>query len=836
MSTPTGPFAALTTVFTPPCAITWLLTSSKIPSQYPPFTAGPVSCDPPSWADNLRLKGFGFYSPAICPSGFAVGPSCSITKTRIGEGFPAIQNGETAVYCVPSGYSCTTDTTDFRGGVWGMTTQANGVATNGPAIVTVGPALQIRFRDVDLDILETHPLTPGLGLTSTRTSDFDLSVSPTGGATTIRTTFAFSTPSPVLSTTTSSTTNGIEFGLPSNGFVTQTTPDPTSSSAISLVTSPTSRLNTVAASSVSSTPTASSAPASTASEVNNPTNLAAVILSASLIAIVLTVISVICLRHYRRRGGAGRGGLFLSTAFGAWIRKRFNKAGFCRSRDGSSTSNERGYVAELSGQGVVQEIAYGPAVGSKENPAELDNVDESLPTRWSWMSRVSKLWSTRSKKVSRSSIAESSSAGWTRSAASMRTSFSGHDSSGNWEAFAKEKWPDGLTVPAASHNRPLSDNPRTPKTLMKEKSSHLQIDVEALAMSRESDQSLWTPGFRVMEKETEHKYSEMSQTNMYSLQHQVLPVVVILSVLWTQYATALRIAGAFSVIEYNPLLIASQDYYNGTAQVVNGGVANLFGNSDIDLAGNAETQALRQYATHKNLRVIYTVVEVAYRIVASKKAGISSLADLKGKKIGTVPSTSAAYFVQRYLASAGGLRDSDYTTVSGGNCNTAPCGAGTLPYMLVHGSIDAVGMWEPTLELAIEGLGSDAVVFQNKSVYREVYNLYTTTDKLKNASTRKDIVAYLRALDQTAQLFTNHSETVIPRVAKTMNMNEAVLKAVWPVHDWKGGLAPDLFDVLVPEDQWVAKVDRRSGISQADLKTMIDSSVLEEARASPSTM
>ncbi|KAI0174444.1 hypothetical protein BJ166DRAFT_148233 [Pestalotiopsis sp. NC0098] len=319
----------------------------------------------------------------------------------------------------------------------------------------------------------------------------------------------------------------------------------------------------------------------------------------------------------------------------------------------------------------------------------------------------------------------------------------------------------------------------------------------------------------------------------FSVQYQAMALMACL--LLAQMVPALKIAGSFNVLEYNPMLVASQDYYKGSAQVVNGGVADLFGSSNIDLAGNAETQALRQFANHKNLRTIYTVVEVAYRLVASKKAGITSLADLKGKKIGTIPSTSAAYFVQRYLSTVGGLKDSDYTVVSGGNCNSAPCGSGTLPYMLAHGSVAAVGMWEPTLELAIEVLGTDAVVFQNKTVYQEIYNLYTTAEKLQNISTRKDIVAYLRALDQTAQLFTNQSATVIPRVAKTMNMNEAVVKAVWPVHDWSGGLASNLLDVLIPEDQWVAKVDGRSAISKDVLATMIDSSVLAEARSTNSS-
>ncbi|XXH02129.1 hypothetical protein Hte_008497 [Hypoxylon texense] len=147
----------LTTIFTPPCAITWLLTTTKVPSQYPAFpTTGPISCDPPQWVRNIAEKGFGYYSPAICPSGFTAG--CTISDERISEGFPPITAGETAMYCVPSGFTCTSDTTDFRGGIWGFhrTASANG------ASVTVGPAIQIRWQDKDLFDLATDPLIPGV--------------------------------------------------------------------------------------------------------------------------------------------------------------------------------------------------------------------------------------------------------------------------------------------------------------------------------------------------------------------------------------------------------------------------------------------------------------------------------------------------------------------------------------------------------------------------------------------------------------------------------------------------------------------------------------------------
>jgi hypothetical protein len=72
-----------------------------------------------------------------------------------------VRPGENVAYCVPVGMSCTTDATDFRGGVWGMA-RAGGA-------VTVGPAMQIRWMDADLSALETHPLTPGLVLRAAAT-------------------------------------------------------------------------------------------------------------------------------------------------------------------------------------------------------------------------------------------------------------------------------------------------------------------------------------------------------------------------------------------------------------------------------------------------------------------------------------------------------------------------------------------------------------------------------------------------------------------------------------------------------------------------------------------
>lgn len=319
----------------------------------------------------------------------------------------------------------------------------------------------------------------------------------------------------------------------------------------------------------------------------------------------------------------------------------------------------------------------------------------------------------------------------------------------------------------------------------------------------------------------------------------VAAAAVMLTTLAGPALASLKIAAAFNVIEYAPQRVAAQDYYNasgGGASLTNGGVANLARDKTVDLAGNAETQALRQFASDvRSLRVVWTVCQVPYRLVASRKAGVRTLADLRGKRVGTLQGTSAGYFVERLLSTVGGLRPSDYTVVAGGACSASPCGAGTLPYMLQHGTVDAVGFWEPTAELALEALGGpdQAVVFQNRSAYREVYNLHTTADKLQDPAKRREIVAFVKALVQAQKLFaSNDTSKLLPRVSSAVGVSVQLLQKVWPIHDWTGGIPSDLLDVLVAEDQYVAQTDRRTAMTRAQLSQLIDDSVMKEAMGS----
>ncbi|KAI1472129.1 uncharacterized protein F4812DRAFT_453944 [Daldinia caldariorum] len=393
----------LTTVFTPPCSITWLQTTTKVPSQYPSFpTGGPISCNPPSWEQNISLKGFAYYSPAICPEGFMIG--CTANDDRPGEGFPAITAGETAMYCVPRGFTCTSDTTDFRGGVWGFTHRA--VANGSP--VTVGPAIQIRWRDADLSLLATDPLACStvIPTPTSSTSTVSLPEATTSRSTTGRR--GVITPIPTATATataTTTTTTGIELGGPPVSIepypIITDTKEPPSFSTDPLTTTPaiTSSIepSTVQPSRTSTAGNNGAAGGQEEADKNDPgsatssTNTAAMALSGILISIILCYLAARIFRRYRRYR-AGKVERFLPFDARLWT-----SCIFAKRSDGlpsHKTTLERPprcVDAELGTDGPIPELGPGDPLGTKENPAEL-SVNGVNNTRNSWVSRVSRIF------------------------------------------------------------------------------------------------------------------------------------------------------------------------------------------------------------------------------------------------------------------------------------------------------------------------------------------------------------------------------------------------------------------------------------------------------------
>lgn len=300
----------------------------------------------------------------------------------------------------------------------------------------------------------------------------------------------------------------------------------------------------------------------------------------------------------------------------------------------------------------------------------------------------------------------------------------------------------------------------------------------------------------------------------------------------------LRIYGNLSLLEMAPVLLAADSLYPGKTLIEHGSVMALWGQaSDIasltstgqaDLATNSETQALRGAVAHPDLRFIFTVAECPYRIVARRSAGVSTLADLRGKRVGTQLESSAEFFLDAMLRTAG-LTAQDVVLVPFMAKTDAP--VSMLPEALRSGKIDAVALWEPQVERAKRLIGSDAVEFYDPEVYTEKFNLCTTQANLGDPVMRQRIVAFVAALIAAARQLKTEPEAGWRLVAKTAKLDVETVRDAWPYFSYPGTLAADLLDTFDRQEPWIAKVQHRAPRSRAALAALIDGSVVREARS-----
>jgi NitT/TauT family transport system substrate-binding protein len=279
------------------------------------------------------------------------------------------------------------------------------------------------------------------------------------------------------------------------------------------------------------------------------------------------------------------------------------------------------------------------------------------------------------------------------------------------------------------------------------------------------------------------------------------------------------VAVSTTTMEGSPVYVVDSGPLGPRLNVINGGVRNLANNS-AHAATNADTQLL--IAGTPSVRLLFTVAEGLYRIVAKRSTGITALGDLKGKRVTTPRDTSAHYFLVRALASAG-LSESDVTIVS--------LPREQMATGLAKGDADAISMWEPESQRAVELLGRDAVVFPNNGVYRELFSLYSTTEVLNDPRRRRELVEFVRALQAAGNELKTKPQPYFPLIAKTIGRPADLVSRAWEHHAWPFAVPNDILDVLEQEEIWVARNQKRAPRARAALAAFIDTSVLQEASA-----
>src|SRR5262249_21712406 len=111
-------------------------------------------------------------------------------------------------------------------------------------------------------------------------------------------------------------------------------------------------------------------------------------------------------------------------------------------------------------------------------------------------------------------------------------------------------------------------------------------------------------------------------------------------------------------------LVRSPSGRNAMSQLLNG---------EVDAATGSETQALLNSVADPRIRIILTLAECRYRIIARRSAGIRRIADLRGKKVAATINTSSHYYLSN--ASSRTVEGVRYRLRRSGRPSNAGCSA-----------------------------------------------------------------------------------------------------------------------------------------------------------------
>ena len=256
--------------------------------------------------------------------------------------------------------------------------------------------------------------------------------------------------------------------------------------------------------------------------------------------------------------------------------------------------------------------------------------------------------------------------------------------------------------------------------------------------------------------------------------------------------------------------------FNAHSRISNDAV--IAGHADASGTTDGPLTYLSFNADHPLRVVAQTGSAPETTLVARKDEGITTEADIRGKRIGYLPGTGSYLFLERLLEKLG---------LQMGDIQPVVLQPSAMPLTLQGKSIDAFVMWEPWADQAAKALGDNAVQFRCPDAH--VYKvLLVVADGFAKKHPDK-IAAVLRALLKAEVWVKDHPDETIRVMSQLLSLDEAVIRKHWKDYDFTVGLDDSILTTMREDARYVIRDDPNfAGKAIPDFNRYIEPKFLRE--------
>lgn len=248
--------------------------------------------------------------------------------------------------------------------------------------------------------------------------------------------------------------------------------------------------------------------------------------------------------------------------------------------------------------------------------------------------------------------------------------------------------------------------------------------------------------------------------------------------------------------------------------------ATMAGEQDFGSSGTATW--MPRFVRSDSLRILCTMATSPNNFKMAAVTSIKSLADLKGKRVGTVSGSSTDY-LWALVAKKLGIPESGLDIVG----VTPP----ELVPALVRGDVQAFFSWEPWPTKAIEVAGNDKVHLLASSGDVGYFQSFVVVGNKNFIQANPDVTARLLAALRDATNYLNNQRTDSIKIAAARNkMTPEMAEYILGLYHFKLDIAESMVQGARMEEAWMRGKERLKG-APIDWNVVIDRSYFDQAMA-----